>query len=425
MLHRSPALTAIYNEVKTSDRNHVLDLGPMSQGCFELFSDLSCRIKVEDIASYIAVQIGERNGRQKIDFNSYMQPYQEDEKFDVILAWDLFNYLELEQIQQLFEKLKPHCKQNTLIYMLRYVRKYIPNVPRFFEVKDQYTIEMTSGQMAPRQVQAPSTLQLLACMPGAFMQETNVERTGMQPDITEHVIRYSPSANTRNLVSQSEKNDTDGESGCGGELYPNEVQRIHTSPSIEMVSKLLHQHRDLVVLDLGEQFGRSKDRLVNLAGKYYRADVFQSIHSAQKKGQERLNLSVLDFERSLKFDVILVWDLFNFCTPKQLCQLEQTLALHSHKNTMLVSYVYTGKTLPLKPNQFQVLDNSHVKISRNLKDKSRMSSFTGVTLIKSMVNFDLSKSFAYRAGMDREIIEYFFVCREDVQIKSIVQAVAE
>ncbi|VUD68829.1 hypothetical protein TDB9533_04188 [Thalassocella blandensis] len=412
MLHRSPALTAIYNEVKSSDRNHILDLGPMSKGCFDLFSGLSCRIKIEDIASYVAVQLGEQNGREQIDFASYMQVYGEDEKFDVILAWDILNYLELNQIQQLFELLKPHCKADTLIYMLRYVRKHIPNVPRFFEVKDQYTIEMTEGQLAPREVQSPSTLQLLSCMPGSFMQETMVEKTGMQADITEHVIRYLPSADKKHLVSRSEEDKVESvDLGA-------RCERLHTSPSIEMINKLMQEHRDMVVLDLGSQAGRNKDRLVNLAGKYYNADIYQTIQNAQANNKDELNLSVLDFECSLKFDIILVWDIFNYCTPKQLSQLEKALALYSHKNTSVLSYVYTGKTLPTKPNQFQVVDNSHVKIISNAKDKNKKSAFTGVTLLKSMVNFDLNKSFAYRAGMDREIIEYFFVAREQSQIIS-------
>lgn len=412
MIHRSPALTAIYNEVKTSDRNHVLDLGPMSQGCFELFSSLSCRIKVEDLASYVAVNISE-NGRENINFDEYMQSYKKDEKFDVVLAWDILNYLDLNQINQLFEKIKPHCKANTLIYMLRYTRKYIPSVPRFFNVKDQYTIEMSEGELAPRSLQSPSTLQLLSSMPGAYMQETIIEKMGMQADITEHVIRYSPTSDKKHLVSQSEAKFSEANSQLGGNIQ----ERIHTSPSIELVSKIVTKHKDVAILDLGTSLGRQKDYLMNVSGRYYNADVFQAIQNARKKANGELNLSLLDFELSTKFDVILVWDIFNFCTPAQLVQLEKALSIHSHKNTLMLSYVYTGKFLPSKPNLFQVMDNSHVKISHSKRDQENKSSFTGATLLKSLSSFNLNKSFAYRAGMDREIIEYLFLCREAKQIK--------
>ncbi len=416
MIHRSPALTAIYNEVKTSHRNHILDLGPMGQGCFELFSSLSCKIHVEDIASYVAVQLSEKGGGKQIDFGSYMNNYETDEKFDVILAWDIFNYLELGQIEQLFDILKPHCKPNTLIYMLRYVRKFIPSVPRFFHVKDQYIIEMSEGQLAPREVASPSTLQLLSAMPGSYMQETMIEKTGMQTGITEHFIRYSPDSESKQIVGNSEV-----ESPGGEDHVEENVERLHTSPSVEMIASLMREHKDLKVLDLGIHSNRNKDHLIDLAGKYYNADVFQVIQNAKKNKTEKLNLSNLDYQKNLKFDVILAWDVFNFCTPAQLSQLERALALHSHGNTMLLSYVYTGKTLPVQPDLFQVVDNSHVKITRSRQNKENKTSFTGVTLLRCLANFDLNKSFAYRAGMDREIIEYLFVNRESAAQKHLTQ----
>lgn len=407
MIHRSPALTAIYNEVKRSSRNKVLDLGPMTQGCFELFSSLSCNIAVEDLASYVAVHAVESHGKT-LDFEGYLQGYPKDQKFDVVLMWDILNYLTLDQMAVLFSKLRPLLKPNSLVYMLRYTRKSIPSVPRFFYVKDQYTVEMTEGDMVVRDIPVASTLQLLSAMPGAYMQETIVNKMGMQADITEHVVRYSPTSDRKYLVSKAE---------CSSSVNASAVlESLHVSPSLALVDGVISKSEGARVLSLGVQSAGQKDFFVEAAADYYSADVFHALQVANENHCQKLNLSMLDYEMSLKFDVILVWDIFNFCTQTQLAQLERALARHSHSQTLLLSYFYTGKTLPNKPSEFQVIDESHVKISKwrdQVQFESRSAAFTGASLLRAMTGFNLNKSFAYRDGMDRQIIEYLFVGRAE------------
>ena len=401
LIHRSPAFTAIYNEISNSDRNRILDLGPMSGGCFQLFSQLSCKIQVEDLASFITEQIEQGVELESLHLDDYLADYTKDEKFDVVFAWDLFNYLSLAEIEKLFAKLRPHCKPDTLLYMMRYVEKQIPYKPREFRVKDKYLLEVSELTLNDRKLPNYSTLQLLSSMPGYFMQDTMLSQMGMLPGVTEHVLRFSPSYESRHLISKSE-------SRVAQRTESDRRIRIHQSPAIAEVLSLLQSDDNFVVLDLGSSTNRGKDSIVENAGAYYRADIYSLIERSRVKKVEELNLSILDYQISRKFDVILAWDIFNYCTPNQLKQLNRALSALCHENTFLLSFIYTGRSQPAKPSRFEVMEGKQIRISSTLKEKAQSQSMTGAALLRLLQGFRMDDTFAYRVGMDRDILEYIF-----------------
>ncbi len=403
-LHRSPALTAIYNEIKNSDRNQVLELGPMSKGSFQLFSELSCKIHVEDLSSCLKEHI--LTGKSLSDFKveDNLIDYKKDEKFDVILAWDLLNYLDLYEIKKLFAVLRPHCKPNTLLYMLRYVEKNIPKMPRDIHVKDKYLLELSDGDFAVRPLPNYGTLQILSSLPGYFLQDTLIGQTGMMPGITEHVLRFSSTNESRHLISKSESSRV----SVKQTQEKNTEKKIHLSPSIAEVVSLLQSDDEIVVLDLASPTNRPEDLIVKKAGAYYRVDIFSLIEHSHNKNIDNLNLSVLDHKFSRKFDVILAWDLFNYCTPLQIMQLNNALSLLSHENTFLLSFMNTGRKLPVKPCKYEVVDGSKVLITRSEDTSERKESITGASLLRLLSLYSMDKTYAYRDGMSRDIIEYIF-----------------
>ncbi|MFL0799332.1 MAG: hypothetical protein K6L80_02695 [Agarilytica sp.] len=404
LLHRSPALTAIYNEIKNSDRNRVLELGPMNAGCFQLFSELSCKIQVQDLGTSLRDHLS--SGNEIIDFDvlDCLDNYNENEKFDVILAWDLFNYLDLVQIHALFEHLQPYCKANTLLYMLRYVEKNIPDKPRVFSVKDKYLLELSEEPVSLRQTPNYSTMALLKSLPGYYMQDTLLGQMGMLPGITEHVMRFSASSESKHLISKSES----GRNMQHVDQLVTVEEKLHISPSIAEVMSLLQSDDNIVVLDLGSALNRPEDEIVEKSGAYFRIDLFSIIERSQSQNSERLNLSVLDHHMSRKFDVILMWDLFNYCTPAQIKQIDIALAAISHENTFLLSYMYTGRNNPERPSKFEVSDGNKVNIGWVPHLRAANDAITGVALLRLLETFTMDKTYAYREGMDRDIIEYIF-----------------
>ncbi len=412
--HRSPALTAIYNEIKNSDRNRVLDLGAMNAGCFDLFSNLSCKIQVEDITTRLREHITSKNSPENFDcgLDKSLGNYDNIEKFDVILAWDLFNYLDLKQIEQLFDELQEFCKPNTLLYMLRYVEKTIPVLPREIRVKDQYILEFLDQDLTERQVPHYGTLQLLKSLPGYYMQDTLLGQTGMLPGVTEHVLRFSPSFESRHLISKSESS----RKIHADHHLENKNSREHNSPSIAEVMSLLQSDDNCVVLDLGSAINRPEDRIVEKSGEYFRLDLFSVIERAKEKHTETLNLSVLNKLMAKRFDVILAWDLFNYCTPNQIRQIDMALRQLCHEDTFMLTYMYTNKNKPVRPSRFELGQGNNILVNSNSALVEMPDAVTGVAMLRLLNSFVMDKTYAYRIGMDREIIEYIFAYNQQIPV---------
>ncbi len=389
----------------------MLDLGPMSGGCFRLLSQLSCKIHVEDIVSLLREHLLSSKKSTAFDISTTLDENMNHDQFDVILAWDIFNYLSLQQIQQLSENLKPFCKPNTLLYMLRYVDKNIPLAPRDITVRDQYTIEMSDDACFARPTANYSTLDLLKVLPGYYMQDTMLAQEGMVRGITEHVLRYAPSTESRHLISRSETSRKNSHVSTADSAD----EKLHLSPSVAEVMSLLQSADDLVVLDLGSANNRAEDDIVEKSGSYFRVDLFSALERAHHNKSEELNLSVLSAHMTRKFDVILAWDLFNFCSPNQILQLNCALASLCHPNTFLLSFMYTGRGKPQRPSKFEVRKGCEVAIVTSALAQ-QPDAITGVTLLRQLQNFIMDKTYAYREGMDRDIIEYIFVYNEKAEI---------
>src|SRR3954466_8053154 len=89
---RPPALTALFEEFRRGRKLQVLDLGPAIGSNGEFLSQYGCKIYIEDLFAALSARTvgGEEAGPQ---FFAEFLPTSEPASFDVVLAWDTFNYL--------------------------------------------------------------------------------------------------------------------------------------------------------------------------------------------------------------------------------------------------------------------------------------------------------------------------------------------
>ena len=147
VIHRSPGITAIYNELKSSTHNSVLDLGSASAASFQFFSRLSCHIHFESIDNFFA-ECGEAwvSGETlRAGLDEYLSAFSDTKQFDVILAWDIFNYLDRDTLQWLIARLNHHCRPNTLLHSI----KLSAATCRRYRVIFKYSINIKPACIAP------------------------------------------------------------------------------------------------------------------------------------------------------------------------------------------------------------------------------------------------------------------------------------
>ena len=84
----------------------------------------------------------------------------EDTRFDVVLAWDLFDYLQRKELAAFAEQLRNHTNRGALIFALISYHKTIPAQPYRFRIKDDQHliyerrtgVERPSPRLAPAEV---------------------------------------------------------------------------------------------------------------------------------------------------------------------------------------------------------------------------------------------------------------------------------
>jgi len=137
MLHRSPGIAAIYNEVKHKEKIHILDLGSLSASCFEFFSSISCKIYFESLNDFVIenASLPEADLVRRIE--NYLLSHDSNEYFDVVLCWDLLSYMPLEAVSVLLTRIRSYCKPHTLIHSIRYLGRNIPQSPARFILKSE------------------------------------------------------------------------------------------------------------------------------------------------------------------------------------------------------------------------------------------------------------------------------------------------
>lgn len=127
------ALRDLFNRLPSDRAIDILDLGPAWNANIEFFSQFRSRVYIEDLFRWM-----QRNGNTQSHQTALesLQTYPQDTKFDVILFWDLFDYLNAKQAEALITHLRSYCKKGTLLFFVSSTMDVIPRQPASFKILD-------------------------------------------------------------------------------------------------------------------------------------------------------------------------------------------------------------------------------------------------------------------------------------------------
>jgi hypothetical protein len=135
-VHRSLALPSIFTALSRGHKLNVLDLGPAIGGNVERLSEFGCKLFIEDLYASKTAAATE-NGLLGTDFFAQFLAPPEGTQLDIVLAWDLFNYLERKELALLGERLRRFCRPGALVFALISIHKTIPAQPIRFRFHGQ------------------------------------------------------------------------------------------------------------------------------------------------------------------------------------------------------------------------------------------------------------------------------------------------
>ena len=179
--HQSLALPLLLKQLGDGWRRRVLDLGPAIGRNVAFFAELSCRVHIADLQQSLFPSGEARPVLGNDEFRAVLRSdLPSSEAFDVILAWDLLNYLEEDRIRHLSRHLAECCPSGSLLLALISTRKEIPDRPRRFEILDRdhlaYELDTTLRRQSP-QYKEPL---LHRCLPEFEVESTFLLRSGIQ-----------------------------------------------------------------------------------------------------------------------------------------------------------------------------------------------------------------------------------------------------
>jgi len=171
------AITALDDE----RRHVVLDLGVVRSGTVSLLNGLRCRL---DVMALTAGAGSGLEGLEPEEFSALVQaavPPAGDESVDLVLCWNLFNYLSIDQIGRVVAELTPRCRPGARLHaLIEYSARTMPAAPLSFSPAGPGTLEAVVTD--DEQVPAPrySARDLEQCMPGFAHERTMLLGGGMQ-----------------------------------------------------------------------------------------------------------------------------------------------------------------------------------------------------------------------------------------------------
>lgn len=405
-VHRSPGIIAIYNEVKLSRRNRVLDLGSSSGASFNFFAQLSCHIHFESIDGFLRErpELMASASELQAGLDAYFSRFDSHNKFDIILAWDIFNYLDGDSLRWLIARLNDHCHPNTLLHAVKYLGRRIPAAPRHFQILDQYRINISGTELScSRPFPALDTAQQLKQMPGYVMEHTFMQQPGMEQQLAEQVLRYQPEGKDHRRQFSS------AELSHGGSLLMQQTL-AHRSYGLEQVCAKLRTTPGAKVLDLGSRATRTSDFFLEHAEEVYSEDILPALmpNVRGRADAALLRLHALNFDPQLRFDLVLAWDVFNFCSKEQLEAIFQKLRPHLTEDASIFAFFYAGSEKPERSQKCYLLDDKNIALVPAPKRRAATEDLTAVAVLRMLGNFHLANTYILRPGMQGGLYEYIF-----------------
>jgi hypothetical protein len=166
----------------------ILDLGPAVGVNVDFFSELSSQLYVADLLRTLESK-HLAPAEEEFDWDSVFEeilPYQDGTRFDLVLAWDVLNYLTPPQIQAAGRRIGDFCAADALLFAMISTRKEIPARSRSYHIVSSNKLVYKTAGRAIRPCPLYKEPDLVRFMPQFRVKSTYILRNGIQ----EYLMTY-------------------------------------------------------------------------------------------------------------------------------------------------------------------------------------------------------------------------------------------
>lgn len=184
-MYTSLGMKALLASLGPDRRQGILDLGRALGSNVDFWSQFSCRLYFGDLYREVVASGGHED--PDLCMQAYEQSLKFDEGtvFDVILAWDLFNYLNHGQFESLVRFLAGYCRNGTLLFALISTSQTIPAEPTVFRIMANDKLIYLTAQGEPKPSPRYQPRDINQMMAGFKVSHSFLLRHGMREYVFE------------------------------------------------------------------------------------------------------------------------------------------------------------------------------------------------------------------------------------------------
>jgi hypothetical protein len=169
-------------EQQSADRRAViLDLGAARTETVALFGQFRCRLEFADLGDCCDQLNTETDPLLLQQMVESLLPRRRREPFDIVLCWDILNYLQRPALKALMEQVAARCRPGTLAHaLIAYSTPRMPAKPdRYAALPDGHLIiRHVTGADCPAPRYTPEDLR--HCLPDYNVESAVLLKNGMQ-----------------------------------------------------------------------------------------------------------------------------------------------------------------------------------------------------------------------------------------------------
>lgn len=150
--YRSPGMIRLGEELERRRPEAILDLGMSSTENVTYLSRYTSNLSIQDLFHTACDDPGQRSSAFRFSGAEALGLPAEEERFDVVLMWDLIHYFEPEDRRSFAARLAGYCRSEAFVFLLGSSSAQVPFVPIQFKIESKGSLHYTlpeEGRMEP------------------------------------------------------------------------------------------------------------------------------------------------------------------------------------------------------------------------------------------------------------------------------------
>lgn len=157
---KAPLFRLLLNQLDAPRRWIVLDLGAASTPMLDLLSAYRCRVEIADLATHGAIDTINAQAQETFPLEAAVAslPPRGEEPVDVVLCWDMLNYLQPGALSALMQAIAERARPGALAHALIVYSdssmpaqpgRWLPNAEAYLRNKNEGGTEIRAPRYSP------------------------------------------------------------------------------------------------------------------------------------------------------------------------------------------------------------------------------------------------------------------------------------